>query len=98
MDHLEKRRPLLRARLPRAPFILMRALLLTSAFCLLPSAFALAQEANLSGLTVTSVAIEVEGRREPAPDLRALIETREGQPLDPRLARESIAQLYAAGR
>ena len=74
----------------------MRALLF-SAFCLLPSAL-FAQEADLSGLLVTAVHIEIEGRREPATDLRALIETLEGKPLDARLARESIAQLYAAGR
>ncbi len=74
----------------------MRAFLL-SAFCLLPSAL-FAQEPDLSGLPVTTITIEIEGRRELAEDLRSLIETREGLPLDPRLARESIAQLYAAGR
>ena len=75
----------------------MRRLLL-SVFCLLSSSAAFAQEPDLSGLLVTAVSIEIEGRREPATDLRALIETREGQPLDARFARESIAQLYAAGR
>src|SRR5690606_17697695 len=44
------------------------------------------------------VLIEIEGRRETAPDLAALIETQAGAPLDPAEARESIAQLYAAGR
>src|SRR5688572_23179182 len=97
MDHLEKRRPLLRARLPRQALVLMTRLL-CSVFCILYSSAAVAQEAELSGLLVTAVTIEIEGRREAAADLRALIETREGMPLDPRLARESIAQLYAAGR
>ena len=73
-------------------------LVLCSVFsCLLPSA-AVAQEAGLAGRRVTAVHIEIEGRREAAPDLRALIETAAGAPLDPREARESIAQLYAAGR
>ena len=72
---------------------------LCSVFCILYSSPATsAQEANHSGLTVTSVAIEIEGRRERADDLRPLIETREGFALDPRQARESIAQLFAAGR
>ena len=66
--------------------------------CLLTAAPAVAQEAGLAGRTVTAIYIEIEGRREAAPDLRVLIETRAGAPLDPREARESIAQLYAAGR
>lgn len=57
-----------------------------------------AQDPSVAGRTVTAVQIEIEGRREAAPDLRALIETGEGRPLNLREARESIAQLYAAGR
>lgn len=73
--------------------------LLCSVFCILySSAAAAAQDAGMAGQTVTAIHIEIEGRRETAPDLRVLIETRTGEPLDPRDARESIAQLYAAGR
>lgn len=89
------------AQVRRSKFGVRRAAghVLCSVFCVLYSSRATAaQEASLSGLTVTSVAIEIEGRRERADDLRPLIETREGFPLDPRQARESIAQLFAAGR
>nr|MDQ3070106.1 hypothetical protein [Acidobacteriota bacterium] len=59
---------------------------------------ALAQDPALAGVTITAVHVEIEGRRDPAVDLRTLIETRAGAPLDPQLARESIAQLFAVGR
>lgn len=59
---------------------------------------AAAQDPALAGLPVTAVHIEIEGRRERAPDLRDLIETRVGAPLEPRQARESIAQIFAVGR
>lgn len=59
---------------------------------------AAAQDAGLVGLPVTAIHIEIEGRREAAADLRDLVETRLGAPLDARQARESIAQLFAVGR
>lgn len=59
---------------------------------------AAAQDPSLIGLPVTAVHIEIEGRRESAPDLRDLIETSVGSPLDARQARESIAHLFAVGR
>ena len=71
---------------------------LSALLLILAPARAWAQDPALIGLPVTAVHIEIEGRREPAPELRALIETRAGAPLDARQARESIAQLFAAGR
>ncbi len=59
---------------------------------------AAAQDQALVGLPVTAVHIEIEGRRDAAEDLRNLIETRVGAPLDARQARESIAQIFAVGR
>lgn len=58
----------------------------------------IAQDPSLIGLRVSAVHIEIEGRREPAADLRLLIETPVGRPLDAASARESIAQLFAVGR
>ncbi|MEX2273645.1 MAG: POTRA domain-containing protein [Vicinamibacterales bacterium] len=65
---------------------------------LLTSSAAFAQDPALLGLPVTAVHIEIEGRRESAPDLMALIETHIGAPLDAAQARESLAQLSSAGR
>lgn len=82
----------------------MRAFrLLASGFSLLTSGSWLltpvyAQSPDVAGRMVNAVHIEIEDRREAAADLRVLIETRVGQPLDLREARESVAQLYAAGR
>ena len=70
-----------------------------AAFALVAApAAAAAQDPSLIGLRITAVHIDIEGRREAAPELRDLIETRAGAVLDARQARESIAQLFAVGR
>lgn len=53
---------------------------------------------RLAGRVVTAIHLDVEGRREDAPELLALIEVRRGQPLDLVQLRASMAQLFSAGR
>lgn len=53
---------------------------------------------QLLGRQVTSVQIEVEGRREPDASLLPLLEVRVGQPLRADAVRESLAHLFNLGR
>jgi outer membrane protein assembly complex protein YaeT len=62
-----------------------------------PQATALPLE-QLLGRTVTSVQIEVEGRREADATLLPLLEVRVGQPLRAEAVRESLAHLFNLGR
>ncbi len=54
--------------------------------------------ARLAGRNVSAVHLDLEGRRSDAPELRALLDVRAGEPLDLAALRVSIIQLFAAGR
>lgn len=62
------------------------------------SAAAQAPVEDLIGRRIASVRVEVEGVSTDEIELADLIETRPGEPLDPRQVRESIAHLYGLGR
>ncbi len=53
--------------------------------------------AALLGRTVTAIEIEVEGRSDDDPMVRALLEVRLGAPLDAGSIRESVAHLFSLG-
>jgi outer membrane protein assembly complex protein YaeT len=53
---------------------------------------------ELVGRRVVSVTVDVEGMTTDEAAIRDLIETRPGEPLEPRLVRESITHLFGLGR
>ncbi len=53
---------------------------------------------DLVGRRVISVSVDVEGLTTDEAAIRDLIETRPGEPLEPRLVRESITHLFGLGR
>jgi outer membrane protein insertion porin family len=80
-------------RLPRAPHCW------TAVACALLVVVATATRAHAqTAPVVTAVVIEQEGVRLTDPDLAALVETTVGEPLDPRLVRETIAHFMSLGR
>ena len=78
----------------------MRVLLCAAALVAAASAAAAAQAPveELIGRRVASVRVDIEGLSSDDGALADLIETRPGEPLDPRLVRESIVHLYGLGR
>lgn len=53
---------------------------------------------RLAGRTVTAIHLDIEGRRDDAPDMLALIDVPRDKPLNLGELRASLLQLYSAGR